>query len=253
MNETSSLSHVVAKACDHDRCDRDRRGGCADRESGRRRRSRRAVPGRRRRRCSARRRGRRPGRDAVREPGAGRPPAARVASAGIAGAEEALQPVSPNEGSGPVVPSPAERPPPTSVTASPAPPPSPADPSAGGAPPPESPQAELPDWYQNQGIRDMPQILADGTHVEQQGTGNPFTAAEPMTSEQPQASSPPGAIQLGPVNIQISIRIASPGDNGSVTQVNAVVTAAPGSSAPCLDDHDRRHCRKPGGIARYRS
>ena len=53
-----------------------------------------------------------------------------------------------------------------------------------------------------------------------------------MTSEQPQASSPPGAIQLGPVNIQISIRIASPGDNGSVTQVNAVVTAAPGSSAP---------------------
>ena len=146
--------------------------------------------------------------------------------------EEALQPVTPNEGSGAVVPSPAERPPPTSVTASSAPPPSPADPSAGGAPPPESPQAEPPDWYQNQGVQDMPQILADGTHAEQQGTGDPFTAAEPMTSEQPQASSPPGAIQLGPVNIQISIRIASPGDNGSVTQVNAVVTAAPGSSAP---------------------
>ena len=73
--------------------------------------------------------------------------------------EEALQPVTPNEGSGAVVPSPAERPSPTSVTASSAPPPSPADPSAGGAPPPESPQAEPPDWYQNQGVQDMPQSL----------------------------------------------------------------------------------------------
>ena len=39
------------------------------------------------------------------------------------------------------------------------------------------------------------------------------------------------------MNIQVSIRIASPGDNGAVTQVNAVVTAAAGSAAPLLDDH----------------
>ena len=72
------------------------------------------------------------------------------------------------------MPSQAERPPPTSVTASPAPPPaSPADPSAGGAPPPESPQAELPDWLRTR-RSGVPRILADGTHAEQQGTGDPY-------------------------------------------------------------------------------
>jgi len=39
------------------------------------------------------------------------------------------------------------------------------------------------------------------------------------------------------VNIQISIRVASPGDNGAITQVNAVLTAAAGTAAPLLKDH----------------
>ena len=103
---TLSLSHVVAEACDHDRRDRDRRGRCADRESGQRRRSRRAVPGRRRRRCSACRRGRRPGRDGVREPGAGRPPCrpSRCRQWRRPGGSTATG--QPNEGADTVVPSP---------------------------------------------------------------------------------------------------------------------------------------------------
>jgi len=39
------------------------------------------------------------------------------------------------------------------------------------------------------------------------------------------------------VNIQVSIRVASPGDNGAVTQVNAVVTATTDNAAPVPDDH----------------
>ena len=147
-------------------------------------------------------------------------------------AEAALQLVSPSEGADTVVPSQAEQPPPAIVAANPSPPPaSPTEPSTEAAPPLESPVPGA-----RAGDSAVAPDLPDGTTPAGETTGD-ITAAEPTTSEQPEPTSPTAASQLGPVNIQVSIRIASPGDNGAVTQVNAVVTAAAGSAAPLLDDH----------------
>jgi hypothetical protein len=145
----------------------------------------------------------------------------------------ALQPVDPNEGTPPVVPSQPEQPALVSDTARPAPPPpaNPADSRTEAAPSPESavPGAQTGDSVV---VPDAP----GGATISAGGSSGDITSPAPTTREQPEAAGPPAASQLGPVNIQVSIRVASPGDNGAVTQVNAVITTAPGSTAPVLDD-----------------
>ncbi len=152
--------------------------------------------------------------------------------------EVALQAVMPDEGTAPVLPSQAELPPaslPASTSSSSA---SPADPSAQAASAVESPVAGAPEG-DPAAAPPPPPGGAPGSESR-----SDITAAEPTAGEQKQAQGPTTATQLGPVNIQVSIRVASPGDNGTVTQVNAVLTGAPGSADPAgapagatLDDH----------------
>jgi hypothetical protein len=141
-------------------------------------------------------------------------------------ADAALQATLPTQATPPVVPSQAEQPP-VSVAASPArPSASPTDPSTEGAPGPESP---IPAARADDSAA-APDPRGEATPAGE--TAGDITAAEPATREQPAAISLPAASQVGPVNIQVSIRVASPGDNGAVTQVNAVVTATSDNAAP---------------------
>ena len=146
-------------------------------------------------------------------------------------AEAALQVVSPPQGTDPVVQSEAQQPSPASVGASPTPPPaSPAEPSTA------APPAETPVPGARAGGSAIATDPRGGAAAGSESAGD-ITAAPPATSAQPEPTRPTAAVQLGPVNIQVSIRIASPGDNGDVTQVNAVVTAVAGSAAPVLENH----------------
>ena len=144
-------------------------------------------------------------------------------------AEEALQPVMPNEGSAPVASSQAEPAPSGERRGRSGPaagesdrperrgrPAAPGKPTVPGARAGDSAVAPDPPPDSTPGERELGRYHRSRADDERATPGK----------------QPTRAIQLGPVNIQISIRVASPGDNGAVTQVNAVVTAATGSAAP---------------------
>ena len=61
------------------------------------------------------------------------------------------------------------------------------------------------------------------------GAGKP-TPAEPVVPDKPPAATV-AAIQVQPVNVNVSVRVASPGDDGAVTQLNASL-AGPSADAP---------------------
>ena len=62
-------------------------------------------------------------------------------------------------------------------------------------------------------------------------TGDTASAAG-STSPPAATSRPPVAFQTAPSNLNVSVRIDSPGDNGAVTQVNIATAAAIGASNP---------------------
>jgi hypothetical protein len=51
------------------------------------------------------------------------------------------------------------------------------------------------------------------------------------TTAAPAATSPAGAVQASPTNVNVSVRIGSPGDNGPVTQLNVVAAVGTAPSA----------------------
>ena len=70
--------------------------------------------------------------------------------------------------------------------------------------------------------------------------------APPAVNPEPDAPPAPDVVQTAPTNMNISVRIDSPGDNGSVEQVN--VAASTGGAAGRL----RRPQRPPLSISRIR-
>jgi hypothetical protein len=56
-------------------------------------------------------------------------------------------------------------------------------------------------------------------------------------------------VQQSPVNVNVSIRIESPGDGGSITQLNAVLVTKDGDGATGVEAPDP-HPAKPGDIGR---
>ena len=86
------------------------------------------------------------------------------------------------------------------------------------------------------------------------------TAAGIATTATTAAPAVATAVQASPTNVNVSVRIGSPGDNGPVTQVNvaaavtsaASATGAGASSAPIVHDgrteHDLRRTRLDAGI-----
>jgi hypothetical protein len=96
------------------------------------------------------------------------------------------------------------------------------------ATPPAAPSAATP-------VETVPAIEAPPVQAPAEADTTPIssdTAAGIATTAAPAATAPVAAVQTSPTNLNVSVRIGSPGDNGPVTQVNvaAAVATAPSTT-----------------------
>ncbi len=110
------------------------------------------------------------------------------------------------------------------ATVLPAPTPPVAPPAAPAEPAPTEPAA-LP---AAEPVADPAPVAAEPAKPVTETVAAPVRAPEPAASVQTPTEQRPGVVQqVQPANINVSVRLASPGDNGPVTQVNAAVAASP--------------------------
>lgn len=130
-----------------------------------------------------------------------------------------------------------------------------AEPASSGptpeAPPPPESATEVTPEAQNE-----PDPAPAAAPVPPSVEADPNTGAEAADITQPAPISPPAAapssvaaVQQSPVNVNVSIRIESPGDGGSITQLNAVLVTKDGDGATGVEAPDP-HPAKPGDIGR---